>query len=287
MPATLIQPSFVSAALNFFAPPLDGSRPFVDFTGPVPKPNHPRETHVVQIENLRGNEASVSLDTAGFQFYSEPAKHKSFKNDEEIKREYYPESTELIKRLTGASKVLLFDNTIRRRRLGNSDADPSNREPEPFVHGDQTAKAARNRVLRHLPENESSELLEHRFQIINLWRPISHPAYDWPLALADYRSVDPEKGLTPVSFVYPGKEENDGREAMGVSYSPELKFKYLKGMTPDEIVLLKCYDSNDDGSVAIMTPHTAFQDPTTPPDALPRESIEVRALVFYDGSIVD
>ncbi|KAF5342826.1 hypothetical protein D9758_013382 [Tetrapyrgos nigripes] len=260
MPATLIQPSFVSASLRFFTPPSDGSRPF--------------------IENLRGKESSVSLDTAGFQFYNEPAKHKSFKNDEEIKREYYPESIELIKKLTGASRVVLFDHTTRRRRPGVSGADPSNRQPAAMVHGDQTARAARNRVLRHLPESESGELLKHRYQIINLWRPISHPAYDWPLALADYRSVDAEKGLTPVAFFHPGREEN--RETMGVSYNPALKFKYLRGMTPDEIVLIKCYDSKDDGSVAIMTPHTAFEDPTTPADALFRESIELRALVFYD-----
>ncbi|KAF5342824.1 hypothetical protein D9758_013380 [Tetrapyrgos nigripes] len=280
MPATLIQPSFVSASLHFFSPPSDGSSPFVDISVPELKRNYEEKTHVVQIENLRGNESSVSLDTAGFQFYNEPAKHKSFKNDEEIKREYYPESIELIKKLTGASRVVLFDHTTRRRRPGVSGADPSNRQPAAMVHGDQTARAARNRVLRHLPESESGELLKHRYQIINLWRPISHPAYDWPLALADYRSVDAEKGLTPVAFFHPGREEN--RETMGVSYNPALKFKYLRGMTPDEIVLIKCYDSKDDGSVSIMTPHTAFEDPTTPADALFRESIELRALVFYD-----
>ncbi|KAF5363159.1 hypothetical protein D9758_008342 [Tetrapyrgos nigripes] len=280
MPARLIQPSFVSATLNFFAPPSDGSRPSVDISLPVPKPNYKNEPHVVEIENLRGNESSVSLDTAGFQFYNEAAKHKSFKNDEEIKREYYPESIELIKRLTGASRVVLFDHTVRRRRPGDSGADPAKRQPAAVVHGDQTARAARNRVLRHLPESESGELLKHRYQIINLWRPISHAALDWPLALADYRSIDTEKGLTPVAFVRPDREEN--RETMGVSYNPGLKFKYLKGMTPDEIVLIKCYDSKDDGSVSIMTPHTAFEDPTTPSDAPFRESIELRALVFYE-----
>ena len=42
------------------------------------------------------------------------------------------------------------------------------------------------------------------------------------------------------------------------------------------------YDSIEDGSVAVLTPHTAFEDPTTPAGAPPRESIEIRALVFYD-----
>ncbi len=42
------------------------------------------------------------------------------------------------------------------------------------------------------------------------------------------------------------------------------------------------FDSVQDGSVAVFTPHTGFEDPTAPAEALPRRSIEVRALVFYD-----
>ncbi|THU75153.1 hypothetical protein K435DRAFT_707591, partial [Dendrothele bispora CBS 962.96] len=84
--------------------------------------------------------------------------------------------------------------------------------------------------------------------------------------------------LTPVALIYPDREG----ETMGVRYNTEHKWKYLKGMTPDEFVLIKCYDSKEDGSVSILTPHTAFEDPSTPPDASPRESIELRALVFYD-----
>ena len=42
------------------------------------------------------------------------------------------------------------------------------------------------------------------------------------------------------------------------------------------------FDSVQDGSVAVLTPHTAFVDPTTPSDAPLRESIELRTLVFYD-----
>ncbi|KAG8779253.1 hypothetical protein FRC12_024508 [Ceratobasidium sp. 428] len=53
-------------------------------------------------------------------------------------------------------------------------------------------------------------------------------------------------------------------------------------MTPDEFVLIKCFDSKDDGSVATFTPHTAIEDPTTPSNAPDRQSIEIRALVFYD-----
>jgi len=51
-------------------------------------------------------------------------------------------------------------------------------------------------------------------------------------------------------------------------------------MTRDEIVLIKCFDSKTDGR-ARFSAHTAFDDPTTPANALPRESIEVRTLVLF------
>jgi hypothetical protein len=90
-------------------------------------------------------------------------------------------------------------------------------------------------VHRHLPADEAPELLKKRFQIINLWRPISHSAYDWPLALGDYQSVNPQENTFPVSLIYPDREG----ETMHVNYTPNLKFKYFYGMTPDEFVLIK------------------------------------------------
>ncbi|KAK7440398.1 hypothetical protein VKT23_017035 [Stygiomarasmius scandens] len=281
MPATTIPPpETVPGTLLYFTLPPDGSHPYthINEVPGRPKTNWEAEKHVVQIENIRGKEDTVSLDTAGFQFYKHPAKHTSFESDEEIEKEYYPESIELIKKLTGASKVVLFDHTIRRRRPGVLDSDPSKRQPVAQVHVDQTAQSARARVLRHLPESEAPELLKHRFQIINLWRPIGNPAYDWPLTLCDFRSIDYKKDFTPMALIYPDREG----EILGVNYNPGHKWKYVKGMTPEELVLIKCYDSLEDGSVSILTPHTAFEDPTTPEGAPKRESIELRALVFYD-----
>ncbi|KAF9524913.1 hypothetical protein CPB83DRAFT_860452 [Crepidotus variabilis] len=275
------EPSRVKAALNFSVPPI-GERAYISThtdqsTGKF-KTSVVQEEKEVLIENLRGKEDTVNLDTAGFQFFKAPAVHKSFANNEEVEKEYYPESIELLKKLTGASKVVLFDHTIRRRRPGQMDDSPERRQPVAFAHVDQTTEASIARVHRHLPADEAPELLKKRFQIINLWRPISANALDHPLTLCDYRSVDPEKDTFPVALVYPDREG----ETMGVRYSEKYQWKYLRGMTPEEIVLIKCFDSQQDGSVAIFTPHTGFTDPTTPHDAPLRESIELRALVFYD-----
>ncbi|KAI5117231.1 hypothetical protein M0805_009268, partial [Coniferiporia weirii] len=167
---------------------------------------------------------------------------------------------------------------IRRRRPGEIDDGPQKRQPVPLVHVDQTSASAVARVHRHLPPADAPGLLQRRFQIINLWRPIGRPALDHPLALCDFRSVDVKHDLVPSTLKYP---DHDG-ETYTVRHNPAHKWKYLRGMEPNEVVLIKCYDSVEDGSVAVLTPHTAFEDPTTPPNAPLRESIELRALVFYD-----
>ena len=55
---------------------------------------------------------------------------------------------------------------------------------------------------------------------------------------------------------------------------------YFPKMQADEAVLIRCFDSAREGA-ARFSAHTGFDDPTSPPDAPPRESIEVRTLVFF------
>ncbi|KAJ6555130.1 hypothetical protein DFH09DRAFT_1365823 [Mycena vulgaris] len=280
--STTIPPS-TTASLNFLFPPTDGTRAYEKDTVDTPitgarERNFTVDIRNVEIQNLRGNEAAATLDTTGFQIYKHPAKHTAFTSDAEIEKEYYPESIEIIKRLTGASRVFLFDHTIRRRRPGENDDVPDRRQPVSQTHIDQTNASALARVHRHPPAEEVPKLLKHRFQILNLWRPISHPAVDWPLALCDFRTVDPANDILPIALIHPDSEG----EIFALKYNPNQKWAYFSGVAPDELILFKCFDSLQDGSVTLYTPHTGFEDPATPKGTPLRESIELRALVFYD-----
>ncbi|KAI6130915.1 hypothetical protein EV401DRAFT_2193762 [Pisolithus croceorrhizus] len=277
---------FTATKLTYFSPPADGSRALSHIsadpaTGERLK-NWNEDIRAVQIEGIRGKE-----DISGFQYYRHPAKLTKFTNDKEIEEGYYPESVELLKKLTGASRVVIFDHTIRRRRPGVIDDNPQKRQPVALVRADQTAASCVARVHRHLPATDVPALLRGRFQIINLWRPISHPAVDWPLAVCDFRTLNTKEDLVPVALIYPDREG----ETYGVKYNPNQKWMYESAMDPKDLVLLKCcppetrisFDSVQDGSVAIMTPHTGFEDPRTPKDAPLKESIELRALVSYEN----
>lgn len=172
---------------------------------------------------------------------------------------------------TGASRIYIFDHTIRRapkdESIGNQLRGPVQR-----VHIDQSYDAAKSRVPFHLPE-ESPELLKGRYQIINVWRPISTILKD-PLAIADANTVQ-ESDLVPIKLIYPNREG----ETYSVKPNPNIKWYYRYAQTPDLVTFIKCFDSKTDGR-ARRAPHTAFTNPETEHEAR-RESIEVRALVFH------
>jgi hypothetical protein len=111
--------------------------------------------------------------------------------------------------------------------------------------------------------------------VINLWRTIRGPLLDTPLGLCDAASVA-ANDLVASDLIYP----NRNGETYSVKFNQDHRWFYFPEMTADEALLLKCYDSATDGR-ARFAPHTAFVDPTTPADAPPRESIELRTLVFH------
>ncbi|MEX3814537.1 CmcJ/NvfI family oxidoreductase [Paraburkholderia sp. BR13439] len=122
---------------------------------------------------------------------------------------------------------------------------------------------------------ESEALLKGRMAIVNLWRPIGWPVETSPLALCDARSIA-LNDLVPSDLIYPDRVG----ETYSFVFDPRHRWYYFPLMTPDEVLLLKIYDSAGDG-VARLTAHTAFDDPSSPPDARPRRSIELRALLFF------
>ncbi|KAF9062511.1 hypothetical protein BDP27DRAFT_1300329 [Rhodocollybia butyracea] len=268
----------VTAIASYYLPPKDGSRAYKNINDRYDC-NYIRDNVEVQVEDIRGKEHLFHLDKAGFQYFTQPSSHVTFSNDEEIVKEYYLESEQVYKKLTGASKVHIFDHTVRRHIPGDQEEGPDKRQPVFNVHIDQTPAAARARIYRYFPKEEADSLLsKHRFQICNLWRPISHAAYDTPLGFIDSSTIDYSADLFPMTLKFPGGPG----ETFAVRWSTNHHWCYLPGMTPDEIVLFKCYDSAEDQSIINFNAHSAFVDPTTPPDAPLRQSIELRAILFFD-----
>src|SRR5438067_6267129 len=268
---------YVEAELNYLAPMTERPRYYAYETEPgEPRSNLTPEPHRMRIHDLRPIMAELDLDTQGFALVEQRSAVRDFWDDDEVRRVYYPEAERFLIEHTGASRVFIFDHLQRRRVPDTADRRRGMpRQPATRVHVDHTARSGPQRV-RDLMGEEAEELLRGRVQVINLWRPIlGEPLRDAPLAVCDSRTVDNED-LVPSDLVY---RERVG-ETYSVKYNPAHRWYYAPEMRRDEALLLKIADTRTDISARFM-PHTSFTDPTTPPGAPMRESIELRTLVFH------
>ena len=265
---------FVQATLNYFAE--SSEKPVIYTYDPppgIPRTTGKSESHSVLIHNAR-REQQLSLDRQGFQLVRHETAMQDFYDRAEVEKVYYPEIEMLLRQVTGAEKVVVFDHQVRNIQLFRK-GEKQARDYALTVHNDYTATSGPRRVRDHLPPEEAEQRLQYRFAEINVWRPIRGPVESWPLAVCDALSIEP-KDFVPADFVYRDKVG----EVYRFTYNPEHRWFYFPRLQRNEAILLKCYDSKEDGR-ARFSAHTAFDDPTSGPDAPPRESIEVRALAFW------
>jgi hypothetical protein len=273
---------YVRASLNYLTPTSEKPVSYAYEPPPgVPWSTVETEAREVTIRDLRRAGDDLALDSAGLQLLVHQTAVKNFWDEDEVLRVYYPETIALLKRVTGAAEVRIFDHTLRRRVPGVANERASGpdtpRQPAARIHVDQTASSGVSRLRQTYPD-EADELLRHRVAIVNLWRPIKAPVLDAPLAVCDARSVGP-KDLVASDLLFRDRRG----ETYNVTYNPEHRWFYAPSMRTDEVLLLKCFDARDDGKTARFAPHTAFNDPTAPSDAPPRESIELRTYLIFDS----
>jgi hypothetical protein len=241
------------------------------------KTNIVNEPHTVPIFDMRPLADGLSLDVQGFALVPAPTAVGDFYDEAQLQAIYYREAEDLVKQATGASRVVVFDHTIRRRTHGVEDRTPGiPRQPVTRIHGDYTEQSGPQRV-RDLMGSEADDLLNRRFAIVNVWRPIRGPLFDAPLAVCDAGSLA-DDDLVAQDLIY---RDRTG-EIYGLTYNPAHRWYYAPAMHADEALLLKCFDSATDGRARFM-PHTSFADPNAPADMPPRESIELRTLAFFDA----
>jgi hypothetical protein len=231
------------------------------------------EPHRVTMHNGRNHTGGFRLERDGFHFRRHDTAMRDFFDADEIARVYYPEMEALIKEESGARRVVVFDHTLRTGDVDDREAKKI-REPVQRVHNDYTEWSGPQRV-RDLMGGEAEDLLTRRFAIIQVWRPIRLPLESHPLAICDARSIHFD------DFVISERRyPNRVGQTYAVKYDPRHLWYWFPRMRRDEAIVFKVYDSLQDGR-ARWTAHTSFDDPTSPPNARPRESIEIRTLAFF------
>lgn len=232
------------------------------------------ENRVVSIWNARNATSGFTLDREGFLLAEHETAVRNFYDPEEVEAVYDREAAQLVKRFTGAAHVHVFDHTIR-VSSEKDHADKGLRQPVRVTHNDYTETSGPQRIRDLLPANEAEDRLKRRFAIVQVWRPVRTPVEQMPLAICDGRSLGPGD-LVAADLQY---QDRVG-EIYQVAYNPDHRWFYYPRMARNEAMVFKCFDSLTDGR-SRFTAHTAFDDPTSPADAAPRESIETRTLAFF------
>jgi hypothetical protein len=231
------------------------------------------DPHSVVIHNGRLAPEPFVLERDGFRFVRHDTGVADFLDEAEIARVYYPEMEALVKAESGAKRVVVFDHTLRTADSERREALKL-REVVRRVHNDYTEWSGPQRVRDLLPQ-EAETLLRGRFAIIQVWRPIRHPVETFPLAICDARTIA-TRDFVVSERRYPGRVG----QTYAVTFNPAHHWYWFPHMRRDEALVFKVFDSLKDGR-ARWTAHTAFEDPTSPPHARPRESIEIRTLAFF------
>jgi hypothetical protein len=265
----------IEAQLNYLVPTDETPYSYTYDPPPgVPARSGVSEPHTVTVRNGRAIAAELSLDREGFLLARQATEVADFYDEAEVKRVYYPEVERLAKAVTGAAEIVIFDHTVRNtapeKQTGRRVRGPAGR-----VHNDYTEASAPQRVRDLLAPEAAEARLKRRYVEINVWRPITGPVKTSPLAVCDARTVEPQDLVTS-ELRYPDRIG----ETYAVTYNPRHRWFYFPDMQADEALFIKCFDSARDGRARISL-HTAFDDPTTAPNAPPRESIEVRMFAFF------
>jgi len=228
------------------------------------------ERRTVVLQDVRYHGAP-SMDMHGATLLRRPTAVRDLYDPDEITRRYYPEAAQIIASSVGARRVVVFDHNVRRG--AGLPVHPGSRNPVQHAHTDFTPRSARRRLSDVLGETISDSGTGH-FAQINLWRPIRGPLRDSPLAICDGATVS-RRCLRATDLLYPDRTG----EIFYLAHSTRQRWYFASDMDPDEIWLIKNFDSRPRGRVA---PHSAFSPASAGPrDVLPRESIEVRAFALF------
>ncbi len=235
------------------------------------------------ITDLRGQE--TSLDREGFQLVRHASSIPDLNRIEEdaaIDQRYIEEMTALLTKLTGAALVVM--QGVGKKRYGPAATDRlaglKNALPALYAHGDTTDASAlelAERIMEFVPDTKLEDF--SRWAHINMWRPITPPPQDYPLALCDARTLsEPDRELV-VAHTETRDMGNFSFDTTGYLYNPDHRWCYFSQMTRDEVLVFVTNDS--DPARPHQVAHTAFLDPTCPDGTPTRGSVEMRALALF------
>jgi hypothetical protein len=279
-----IRDRLVKSRVNYIGQMTERPRYYADDGS---RDNLTLDPRTIRVDNARLWALPPSLAREGFALIPHRSEVTDFRNPEEIARIYGPETERLLLELTHADKVVLSAPAVRRSAPGSSgpvrltSCGPLyETRSVHFVHIDISNSTAALSAQRCRPKDHDRPV--RRFAHYNIWRALSPPPQDLPLALCDSRSVSPSDLVEADAMMdIPGKRESS-YVGLVVRYNSTHRWSHFPDMNRDEVLVFKAHDSGP--AHPNQVPHTAFSDPTCPSGVAPRSSIELRAIAYWFGT---
>jgi len=234
----------------------------------------------LKIEDARPIIKDFSLEKEGFKIVNMESKmaYDDFEDDTKLVQVYLSEIANTLRELLGAAHVQIFEHTVRKRHpeFPVATGEPYQwNQPTSMAHVDTTATWAADMVRRLNGDEKAEKLLQGRVQCVNTWKPLRGPVRDWPLALCDARTVESSTDFEAADLVY-AEYVVENRQ---IYRSDRHKWYYISDQQPNEMWVFMQSDSDPTGLSGVA--HSAFPNPASVRSEPPRESVEVRALVYY------
>jgi len=229
----------------------------------------------MEITDARG--LDTSLDREGFMLVRHKSSLADLTDMEAVATVHTQEIAELLKELTGADHVAVVPRGILRfsERSGKT-GSTDNSHPARFAHVDMAHADAAAAREAGAPEGRRIA----RSAQYNVWRVLSGPPQDVPLALCSYTSLAEGDLLDCLAIFDPpdgSPEWSFGNYV--IQHNPGHRWYFYSNMTPDEAIVFKTSESDPDR--AQLMPHGAFDNPLAGPDAPPRVSLEMRGTCYW------
>ncbi len=236
------------------------------------------------------------MDKLGLSLAHLESKCVNFYDAAEVERVFYPEIEKLLLDFfPGATDALVYNHDVFDKDYeGDRTEDQENKNPgvnaryANIVHNDLNDNSGRVRCrelltknlrnfgrTQHYTEAEADEKMSRRFMSINLAKPME-TVQQFPFVLCAWPSFADQPYITNYRIY----DDRVG-ETTRFSYRPEHEWYWFPQQKPNEVSMLKCYDSVTDGSVSRWSFHTACVDPTVPENAPCRKNVVVRSYVFF------
>jgi hypothetical protein len=236
------------------------------------------------------------MDKLGLSLAHLESECTNFYDSAEVERVFYPEIEKLLLEFfPDATDALVYNHDVfDKDYAGDRTEDQDNKNPgvnaryATLVHNDLNDNSGRvrcrellTRNLRnfgreqHYTEEEADAKMSRRFVSINLAKPME-TVQQFPFVLAAWPSFADQPYMTNYRIY----DDRVG-ETTRFTYRAEHEWYWFPQQQPNEVSMLKCYDSVTDGSVSRYSFHTACIDPTVPLDAPCRKNVVVRAYVFF------